>query len=59
MYSPTTLPSRWRTRAKLFRDHADEPLERAYEKCASEIDEELQEQDERLLELPGAAEVSG
>ena len=59
MSSPTTLSSRWRIRAKLFRDHAEEPVARAYEKCATELDEALQEQDERLLDLQEAAELSG
>ena len=59
MSSATTLSSRWRTRAKLFRDHADESVARAYEKCATELDEALQEQDERLLDLQEAAELSG
>lgn len=59
MSSATTLSSRWRTRAKLFRDHADESVARAYEKCAEELDEALQEQDERLLDLQEAAELSG
>ncbi len=59
MSSPATLSSRWRTRAKLFRDHADESVARAYEKCATELDEALQEQDERLLDLQEAAVLSG
>ena len=59
MSSPTTLSSRWRTRAQLFRDHADESLARVYEKCATELEEALQEQDERLLDLQEAAVLSG
>ena len=59
MSSPTTLSSRWRSCAKLFRDHAEEPLARVYEKCATELDQALQEQDERLLDLQEAAVVSG
>ena len=59
MSSPTTLSTRWRSRAKLFRDHADESVARAYEKCAEELDEALREQDERLLDLQEAAELSG
>ncbi len=55
----TTLPAVWRTRAELFRDHAEEPLARVYEKCATELEEALQEQDERLLSLQEAAELSG
>ena len=57
--SPTTLSSRWRIRAKLFRDHADESVARAYEKCAEELDAERQEQDDRLLNLQEAADLSG
>ncbi len=59
MSSPTTLSSRWRTRAKLFRDHADESVARAYEKSATELDEWLREQDERLFDLQEAATLSG
>ena len=59
MSSATTLSSRWRTRAKLFRDHADESVARAYEACATELDDAFQEQDERLLDLQEAAQLSG
>ncbi len=59
MSSPTTLSSRWRNHAEFFRDHADESVARAYEKCAEELNEALQEQDERLLSLQEAAELSG
>ena len=59
MSSPTTLSSRWRTRAKLFRDHADESVARAYEACATELDEVVNERDELLLDLQEAAELSG
>ena len=34
-------------------------MARAYEKCASELDDVLQEQDERLLDLQDAAALSG
>ena len=46
MSSPTTLSSRWRIRAKLFRDHAEEPVARAYEKCAEELEGTSEVQDE-------------
>ena len=59
MSSPNTLSSRWRIRAKLFRDHADEGVARAYEKCATEFDEALHEREDRLLSLQEAAELSG
>ncbi len=59
MLPATTLSARWRTRAKLFRDHAEEPLALAYEACATELDKALQEQDDRLLSLQEAAELSG
>ena len=55
----TTLSSRWRTHAKLFRDHAEEPLARAYEACATELEEAIRERDDRLLNLPEAAELTG
>lgn len=46
MSSPTTLPSRWRTRAKLFRDHAEEPVAKAYERCAEELESTAKVRDE-------------
>ena len=58
MSSPTTLSSRWRIRAKLFRDHAEESVARAYEKCATELDEALQEREDRLLNLQEAAALN-
>ena len=58
MSSPTTLSSLWRIRAKLFRDHAGESVARAYEKCAEELDDALQEQDEQLLDLQEAAALN-
>ncbi len=57
--STATPSSRWRNRAKDFRDHAQEPLARAYEICATELDEWLREQDERLVDLQEAATLSG
>ena len=59
MSSATNLSARWRTRAQLFRDHADESVARAYEKCATELDEALQERDHRLLNLRETAKLSG
>jgi len=48
MSSPTTLSSRWRTRAKLFRDHAGESVARAYEKCAEELEGTAEVPDEAI-----------
>ncbi len=59
MSSPTTLSSRWRIRAKLFRDHADESVARAYEKCAGELDEAWREWEVEALTLQEAADQSG
>ncbi len=59
MSSPTTLPSRWRTRATLFRDHADESVARAYEKCAEELEQARRESELEALTLKEAAEESG
>ena len=57
--STATPSSRWRSRAKDFRDHAQEPLARAYEICATELEEWLREQDERPVDLQEAATLSG
>ncbi len=46
--SATTLSSRWRTRAKLFRDHAGESVARAYEKCAEELESTADVPDEPI-----------
>ena len=59
MPSPTTLSSLWRIRAKLFRDHADESVARAYEKCAEELEQTLREWESEALTLDEAAEESG
>ena len=59
MSSPTTLSSRWRSRAKLFRDHAGEPVARAYEKCAEELDQTWREWELEALTLDEAVEESG
>ena len=59
MLPATTLSSRWRTHAKLFRDHAEEPLARAYEACATELEEALASEGDVALTLRQAAEESG
>ena len=53
------LSKSWRELAQIFRNHADKPLALAYEKCASELEEALSEEGDRLLTLREAAEMSG
>ena len=53
------LASEWRSKAKLFRAHAEESLALAYEKCASELEEALGREDSRTLTLKQAAEAGG
>ena len=53
------LPQQWRERAELFRSHAEEPVSRAYEVAAEELEESLREESEELLNLQEAASVSG
>jgi hypothetical protein len=52
------LPVGWRERAALFRAHADEPLARAYEACARELEAALAAADDSRLTLEQAAEES-
>ena len=49
----------WRDRAVLFRDHAAESVARVYELCAEELEEDLRAQEDTLLNLREAAELSG
>ncbi len=59
MLPATTLSSRWRTRAQLFRDHEEVSLAIAYETCAAALEEALDSKGARLLNLQEAAELSG
>ena len=56
---PADLASEWRSKAQLFRAHAEESLALAYEICASELEEVLGRQDGRTLTLKQAAQLSG
>lgn len=56
----TDLPATWRDKAGVFRLHASEPLARAYEACAGELEAKPLAQDrEAPLTLSEAAEASG
>ena len=55
----TDLPATWRDKAGIFRDHAEEPLARAYEACAGELEQALAEDSQAPLTLSEAAEASG
>lgn len=56
---PADLPPEWRTLANSFREHAEEPLARAYERCADQLESALAESAEEPLTLSEAAEQSG
>ena len=49
----------WRSKAKLFREHEQAATAVAYEICAAALEEALRSEDETLLNLTEAAEVSG
>ncbi|MCH7686094.1 MAG: helix-turn-helix domain-containing protein [Planctomycetes bacterium] len=53
------LPATWRDKAGIFRDHAEEPLARAYEACAGDLEQALAEDTNATLTLSEAAEMSG
>ncbi len=59
MLPATTLSSRWRTRAQLFRDHEEVSLAIAYETCAAALEEALASEGDVALTLRQAAEESG
>lgn len=48
--NPSTLPSEWRNRAALFREHADECVARAYERAAEELEAGMEDSTEPMLE---------
>ena len=53
------LASSWRDRATMFRDHAEDSVAIAYERCAEELEDALHDQDATLYTLQEAAAVSG
>ena len=53
------LPASWRETAALFRDHADESVALAYERCADELERGLAENGSKLLTLREASRTSG
>ena len=54
-----SLPSEWRTTARIFREHEETSVASAYEKCADALEEALSHEDEALLTLHEAAQLSG
>ncbi len=56
---PDSLPTSWREQAKLFREHAEESLAIAYERCADQLDAVLAEADDEALTLREASLEGG
>ena len=57
--TPADLALEFRSTAKVFREHADESVAIAYEKCANRVEQAFNEEDNVLLNLQQAAEESG
>ncbi len=53
------LACSWRDRATMFRDHAEDSVAIAYERCAEELEGALHDQDATLYTLQEAAAISG
>ena len=53
------LASSWRDRATMFRDHAEDSVAIAYERCAEELEDALHDQEATLYTLQEAAAISG
>ena len=53
------LAIEWREKATVFRDHAEEPLARAYDLCAEELDNSLAQVEEETLTLRQASAETG
>ena len=56
---PADLPPEWLATAKVFREHAEERVAIAYERCATHLEEALVRAGEEPLSLQEAAEESG
>ena len=56
---PSDLALEFRAAAGIFREHAQESVAIAYEKCANRIEQAFKEEDNVLLNLQQAAEESG
>ncbi len=54
-----TLRSRWRQKARLFREHGHEATALAYEACSNELEAALNDDTDELLNLQEAAQESG
>lgn len=57
--TPRELATQWRAAAAGFRDHEIPSLAAAYERCATELEVALQQQDEAALTLSEASRISG
>lgn len=53
------MPSRWRRRAEVFRDHEQPSVAIAYERCADELEQALDAAAETPLTLSEAATLGG
>ena len=56
---PADLALEFRSTANFFREHADESIAIAYEKCANRVEQAFNEEDNVLLNLQQASEESG
>ena len=56
---PADLAMEFRSTAKVFREHADESIAIAYEKCANRVEQAFNEEENVLLNLQQASEESG
>ena len=56
---PADLPAEWRGTATVFREHANEPVAIAYERCAQALEKALVAGGEEVLTLGEAAQESG
>ncbi|MFC1791328.1 hypothetical protein ACFL0I_02535 [Gemmatimonadota bacterium] len=59
MMAVCNLQEDWRRTAELFRDHFTDPVARAYERCAEDLEEWLNQQEDAVLNLKQAAAESG
>ena len=53
------LAQEWLTRAEIFREHAEDPVAIAYERCAHGLEEVLAAEGDEVLTLQQAAAESG
>lgn len=56
---PVDLLEKWREKARDYHEHALDPVARAYERCADQLEEALDSEHNEALTLQEAAEESG